>query len=327
MERIANVAAVTRAFHLAAKGKRFSEPVKRFRRSFDEEISAIVKELCAGSWSPGEYKRFMVCDPKPRVIHAASFRDRVVHHALMHVAGPVLERSASAHSCACLRGRGNPAAVRLAMAAARRYRYHLKLDVRRYFDSIPHGILVGLLHGRFKDARLLVLFERIIDSFQTDPGKGLPIGSLTSQYFANFFLDGMDHWLSGLDGVAAAVRYMDDIVLWHDDPTALAEVHERLVAWLEGNRGLVLKDARGPRPCAEGLPFLGYRILPGRLLLARASRRRFAARLHGYYDDFATGRLTIGQLQRRTDALLAFTQPSCCHEWRGRIVSWNLRYE
>ncbi len=327
MERIASVAAVTRAFHLAAQGKRFNEAVKRFRRSFDEEVSGIVRELCVGSWSPGEYKRFMVCDPKPRVIHAASFRDRVVHHALMHAAGPVLERSAVAHSCACLRGRGNGAALRLAMDAARRFRYYLKLDVRRYFDSIPHGILVGLLHERFKDAGLMVLFERIIDSFRIKPGMGLPIGTLTSQCFANFFLDGMDHWVTASPGVAAAVRYMDDIVLWHDDASRLQDVRARLAEWLQENRGLVFKEASGPRPCAEGLPFLGYRILPGRLLLARASRRRFAARLQGYGDDFAAGRLTVQQLQRRTDALLAFTQPSCCHEWRGRIVSRNLRYD
>jgi hypothetical protein len=240
------------------------------------------------------------------------------------VAGPVLERSAAPQSCACRAGRGNLAAVQITMRAAQRYPAFLKLDVRRYFDSVPHAVLLRLLRGRFKDRALLAVLERIITSFSTAPGHGQPIGTLTSQYFANFFLDGMDHWLTGTLRIPAAVRYMDDFILWHDDPAALVRAHTAVGTWLEEERGLALKAGPGPRPCAEGIPFLGLRILPGRVLLARTSRRRFVARLAGCEAACARGDLAPSALQRRACALLAFTENARCHTWRRGVVSTSL---
>ncbi len=321
MEQVASVPVLAAAFQLAAAGKGERAAVCRFRSELDAELGALVRELSCGTWIPGPFERFTVRDPKLRVIHAAPFRDRVVHHALMLVAGPVLERSAAAHSCACRAGRGNLAAVWIATRAARRYPHYLKLDVRRYFDSVPHEVLIRLLHGRFKDRALLAVLERIIGSFSTEPGRGLPIGTLTSQYFANFFLDGMDHWLKGTLRIPAAVRYMDDFVVWHDDFAELMRVHTAVAEWLEKERGLTLKESAGPRPCAEGIPFLGFRILPGRVLLARASRRRFAARLRGYEASCAEGTMSPAELQRRVSALLAFTDNARCLAWRRRVTS------
>ena len=320
MPRIAAWDNLGLAFHKAAAGKRSASAVARFAANLDDELHTLVRELAAGTWQPGAYQRFVVRDPKLRVIHAAPFRDRVVHHALMTVAGPCLERSAVHHSYACRVGRGNRAAVQHAAVCTRRHRYFLKLDVRRYFDSIQHSTLRDLLRRRFKDGALLATLDRVIGSFHTSAACGLPIGTLTSQYFANFYLDGLDHWVMETLRCPAYVRYMDDVVLWHDDESALADWHRQISAWLQAERGLELKGLAKPTACRDGLPFLGYRITPRGVMLSRASRQRFVRRVRENERAHEAGELTSGALQRRTDALLAFTDVAHCQTWRRRVL-------
>jgi RNA-directed DNA polymerase len=340
MPRICTWENLAQAFHKAAAGKRRSAAVIRFEANLPHELNTLVGELESGIWQPGAFHRFLVRDPKLRVIHAAPFRDRVVHHALMNVAGPCFEQGAVSHSYACRTGRGNVAAVEHAAACTRKFRHFLKLDVRRYFDSIPHDMLRGLFRRRFKDGAFLAVLEQVISSFmagiraipgpsETTRGRnapatrsyGLPIGTLTSQYFANFYLDGLDHWIMETLRCPAYVRYMDDLVLWHDDPTVLDGWLGEIQDWLMTQRGLELKGNPGSAPCAEGLPFLGYRLLPGRVLLGRTARRRFRLRLRGYEMDHAAGLLPMADLQRRADALLAFTEVARCRHWRRRTLA------
>jgi len=321
MPRICTWENLALAFHKAAAGKRRSAAVIRFEANLPDELNTLVAELESGTWQPGAFHRFLVRDPKLRVIHAAPFRDRVVHHSLMNVAGPCFEQGAVSHSYACRTGRGNVAAVQHAARCTRKFRHFLKLDVRRYFDSIPHDTLRGLFRRQFKDGTFLALLDRVLDCFHTTAGCGLPIGTLTSQYFANFYLDGLDHWIMETLRCPAYARYMDDLVLWHDDPAVLAGWLGEIQDWLMARRGLELKGSPGPAPCAEGLPFLGYRLLPGRVLLGRTARRRFRQRLRGYETDHAAGLLPMADLQRRADALLAFTEVARCRDWRRRTLA------
>lgn len=320
MPAIATFDNVVAAFHLAAAGKRQTRAVREFAAEFDAGINRLVGELITGAWQPGEYERFTVRDPKLRVIHAAPFRDRVAHHALMRVAGPLLERGALPHSHACRAGKGNLAAVQHAARCTRRHRFFLKLDIRRYFDSIAHGTLAALLRRRFKDGVLLGVLQRLIASFSTTPGRGLPIGTLTSQYLANFYLDGLDRRVVETLRAPGYVRYMDDFILWHDDATQLAAWREDIQRWLAAERGLEIKHLARPLPSSGGVAFLGYRITPRAVLLGRRARRRFRFRLRALEREHDEGRLKSAALQRRADALLAFTEAAACHAWRRALL-------
>jgi retron-type reverse transcriptase len=321
LPRIATRENLALAFHKAAAGKRRSPAVLRFTVHLDHALNTLVRELAEGSWQPGAFHRFLVRDPKLRVIHAAPFRDRVVHHALMNVAGPCFEHGAIAHSYACRQGRGNLAAVQHAARCTRAHRFFLKLDIRRYFDSIDHATLRTLFRRRFKDGAFLHRLDVVLDSFRVSPGRGLPIGTLSSQYFANFHLDGLDHWIAETLRCPAYVRYMDDFILWHDDAAVLARWLGEVRAWLAEERRLELKGTPRVAPCRDGVPFLGYRLTPAGVLLGRPARRRFGRRLREGEAAATAGRVTSRDLQRRTDALLAFVQIAECQVWRRRLVA------
>lgn len=319
MERIATWENVALAYWQAALGKRRSAGVIRFAADFEGEIQRLVRDLAAGTWQPGAYQMFQVRDPKLRVIHAAPFRDRVAHHALMRICAVPLERGAMPQSYACRIGRGNHAAVRHAAGRAQAKRFFLKLDVRKYFDSVCQARLEHLVRRVIKDGAVLDLLGKIIGSYGTAGGRGLPIGTLTSQYFANFFLDGMDRWIIGGLGCPDYVRYMDDFVLWHEDAARLQDWGRQIGGWLEAERGLGLKQEPEVLPCREGMEFLGYRVVPGRILMARKSRRRFVRKLRANEAAFEAGQIPGMDLQRRVDALLGWLKIADCQAWRVRV--------
>jgi len=168
------------AFWKAQKGKRAQPETIRFRENLDAELARLRSALLEGPLRFGPYRSFTVHDPKERVICAAPFPDRVLHHAAMNVCHASFEAYQVYDSYACRVGKGTHKAVERARAFAGRHRHYLKLDIRRYFDSIDHEILKAQLRRRFKDWRLLDILDAIIDSYETAPGKGLPIGNLTS---------------------------------------------------------------------------------------------------------------------------------------------------
>ncbi len=325
LEAVGTRANVVLAFVNTARGRRGRAETRAFEADFDQHIHRLTGALAGGTWMPAGYRRFTVHDPKERIIHAAPFADRVAHHALMNVAGPWLERGASFHSYACRRGKGNLAAVRHAERLTRTHRHFLKLDVRKYFDTVSHDVLAGLLRRQFKDGGFLALMERLVSSYETSPGCGLPIGTLVSQHLANFYLDGLDHFLTERMKCRHHVRYMDDVVLWHDDCARLTDWHLAVTRWLADERGLALKPGSEPRRTADGVPFLGYRITPRGVLLGAAARHRFRRRLSALEAAHDAGTLTDGELQRRSDALLAFVRVAQCLTWRQRLLTGTLR--
>jgi retron-type reverse transcriptase len=239
----------------------------------------------------------------------------------MNHVGPVLERGAVHHSYACRLGRGNHAALRHALACTRRSAWCLRLDVRRYFDHIDHEVLKRLLRGRLKDPEVLRTLDSVIDSFSTGKGRGIPIGTLTSQHFANFYLNGFDHWVLETRSCKGYVRYMDDMVLWHDDPAALHEAEEAARCWMYAERRLELKARSTPQRCTDGVPFLGHRITKSGLFPSRTLRRRVRVRLRENEEAHRQGALSDEALQRRTDSVLAIVHHARCHGWRRRTVS------
>ena len=282
MAQIADAENLRLAFWKAAKGKRGKADCLAFRERLDENLAALRAELLAGDVPVGDYHYFTVHDPKERLICAASFRERVLHHALMNVCEPVLERAAVFDSYACRKGKGRLLAVERAQGYARTHGWFLKMDIRKYFDSIDHETLRALLGRKFKDPALLGLVDRILASYQTAPGRGLPIGNLTSQHFANFYLAPLDRFLKEELRRGAYVRYMDDFVVWGESGRELRGVWERVRAFLAAELKLELKANTAINRTACGMDFLGYRLFPGTMRLARRSKVRFARKFRRY---------------------------------------------
>lgn len=319
MPRIADPENIRLAFWKAAKGKGGKPDVEAFQGRLQEEIQYISEALLSGSYRWGGFHRFLIHDPKERWICAAPFRDRVVHHAILNVCEPAFERYQIHDSYACRKGKGLVACLDRASTYTRRHEWYLKLDVRKYFDSIPHERLKMRLARRFKDKELLRLLDTLIDGYATSPGRGLPIGNLTSQFFANDFLAELDHLIREALRVPGYVRYMDDLVLWQDDPVALRETRDSL-AQAATNMGLAWKTICLNR-CRQGVGMLGFRVFPDRRILLPRSRRRFRGKVKAAWEDFASGQIDQAELGIRALALCAFTRHAEAHGFRRRVLT------
>lgn len=274
-------ASLCEAAHRAAKGKRMNVEAAAFLLELESEVLALQRELRDDSYCPGSYRTFRVREPKPRLISAAPFRDRVVHHAVCAAIDPVFERYAIERSFACRRGKGTVAAVRFAQRLCGRFGWFLKLDVRKYFETIDHAVLRALLRRKLKDARLLDLLDRFIDAGGpgSPPGKGLPIGNLTSQHFANFYLGRLDHWIEQELRAGAYCRYMDDVLLFARDRSALVQARAAVGAFVSRELLLQVKTEKTVLgPVHTGVPFLGFRIWPRLVRLDARGVRRFRTR-------------------------------------------------
>jgi hypothetical protein len=308
------------AFWKAAKGKRGKADCLAFRERLEENLAALRTELLSGDVPVGNYHYFKVHDPKERLICAAAFRERVLHHALMNVCEPVLERAAVFDSYACRKGRGRLRAVDRAQGYARTHRCFLKMDIRQYFASVHQATLRQLLGRKFKDPLLLGVFDRIIGSYHSAPGRGLPIGNLTSQHFANFYLGPLDRFLKETLQRGAYVRYMDDFVVWGESGRELRRVCERVRTFLAAELKLELKDNTAINQTAFGMDFLGYRVFPGTMRLARRSKVRFARKFQRYEAALMRGEWSELVLQQRMQALLAFVMPAESGAFRRHVL-------
>jgi len=305
----------------AAQGKRERPEVRQFLDRFDAEADQIGHALRDGKFCFGSYRTFAIRDPKCRTIHAPPFRDRVVHHAIVAVTGPVFERGAIAQSYACRKGRGQHAALARARQWMRRGDWFLKLDVAKFYDSVDHEILRLQLARRFRERRLLDLFDHLLVSHFHSLGKGLPIGALTSQYLGNFYLDPVDHWVNQTCHVSRYLRYMDDMLLLADRDT-LAAVHGRIGAMLDG-LGLAIKQGGVMNRCETGVPYLGFVLYPDRVRLNRAGRKRLRRRLKDLERASEAGRIGEAELQARAEALFAHARFGDDLAWRRMVTGFS----
>jgi hypothetical protein len=300
----------------AARGKRERPAIRAFLADLESNLGRLAEAILSGRAPRGEYRCFHIRDPKPRRIHAACFPDRVLHHAIMRLAGPVLERAMTDASFACRPGKGSLAAVRAAQAAVRGFSWYVKIDVSGYFEHIDHAVLLDLLARRFKGAPFLELLARVLQTYQTAPGRGLPIGSLTSQYFANHDLDGLDRLLLEALGARAQLRYMDDVLWFCDSREQARETLAAVRDWLDRERLLQVKEPPQIGRSAQGVAICGYRVLPGVLRLGHRRQRRYRERRAAWEHAWETGRIDDLGLQRGYDAVRAIAMHADSRGWR-----------
>lgn len=293
----------------AAQGKHDRPAVQRFLAARAANIDQLAEEIGNGEYRPRPYRQFGILDPKPRLISCADFRDRVVHHAVCAVLAPLIDRRLVTDNFACRIGKGSHRALLRAQQLARRYGWFLKTDIRRYYDSVDHSVLLGKLARLCREPALLGLLRTIVEHPVAGqaPGKGLPIGNLTSQWFGNFYLDEVDHWVKEARGIPGYVRYMDDIACWAESKDELFALAADLRVFIGERLHLELKEERTiVAPVSEGMPFLGWRIYPG-ILRQQGKRLRRQRRLLAQREAaYRRGELSGERLQ---DCVRAMSGP------------------
>jgi RNA-directed DNA polymerase len=303
------------AWRKAAKGKRGRPAAAGFEYHLEDNLVTLQEELATRTYSPGSYASFYIHEPKRRLISAAPFRDRVVHHALCNVIEPAFERSFSADSYANRVGKGTHRALDRCQQFARRYRCVLQCDVRQFFPSIDHALLQAILRRKVRDPDVLWLIERILasgigvlseeydvvyfpgdDLLAATRARGLPIGNLTSQFWANCYLSPFDHFVQKELRCPAYVRYVDDFLLFGDDKEQMWDWKLAIIERLASFRLTIHEASAQVRPVAEGIPFLGFTVYPGRRRLKRRKGIVFRRRLKGLAERYTDGEITLDQV-------------------------------
>jgi retron-type reverse transcriptase len=281
-ERIVSVENLYAAAHAAALGKRCNDEVSFYNFRLEAGLDALRNDLVSGQYRHGRYKIFEISEPKKRSIAKAPFRDRVVHHAVHDVIEPVIDRSFIDDSYACRKGKGTHSAINRAQGFLMAKNYCLHGDIRKYFPSINREILKRLLSRYVREPRLWALLVEIIDSARyVFPGDaGLPIGNLTSQFFANLYLHQLDRFVAHELKCRYYIRYMDDFLLFDNDPEVLLKWRAIIADRLASELCLCLhQDKTGIFPARRGLTFLGFYLSRGRRRVSAAGMRRVRARV------------------------------------------------
>jgi RNA-directed DNA polymerase len=311
---------LARALWKAAKGKHRRPAVAAFLADADACLSTLAVRILSGEAPLGRVTRFEVFDPKRREITAACFEDRVLHHAILNLAEARFERALVDTVYACRPGKGVHAAVLAVQRGLQRWPWVVQVDVAGYFASIRHDLALEQLARLFKGEQFLALMGRILLSGTRTPGRGLPIGALTSQHLANHHLGQADRLLQAHPGVGAHVRYMDD-VLWCC--TSLQAARDSLAALrdhVEGELGLALKPTFHLQPAHRGVRFCGFRVRPGVVLAGTRKLRRARQQARCLHAAEVAG-MPECELQRAAAALQAALHPADTARFR-RDLWW-----
>ncbi len=321
------------AYDKAARGKRGGASVARFEYALADRLLELRCELRELRWRPGGYHSFHIHEPKRRLISAAPFRDRIVHHALCNIIEPRFEADFSVNSFANRKGMGTHRALDRVQALARRYRYAMRLDVVRHFPSIDHALLLRALGRRIHEPEILWLVERVIASgiglfdgegdpvfFEGDDllaacrPRGLPIGNLTSQFWSNCYLHPFDQFVERELGVRGYARYVDDLVLFADTKSVLWTWKSAAIDRLARLRLCVHETQAQVFPVGVGIPWLGFIVYPGYRRLKARKMRHATRSLRAAYARCRSGDEAWPRLSAR---VRAWTSHAACASCRG----------
>jgi retron-type reverse transcriptase len=317
----------------AQKGKRYRDNVLAFNYHLEQSLQQLQTELTQQTYYPGPYRTFQVMEPKPRMISAAPYRDRVIHHALCNVIVPIFERTFIDDSYANRVGYGTHRALRRFTQFARSHRYVLQCDIKKYFPSIDHAILKTAIRRKLKCRDTLWLIDTILAaSNPQEPQlihfagdnlftpltrrRGLPIGNLTSQFFANIYLNGFDHFIKEQLKGRAYLRYVDDFALFSDDLSFLQDARPAIESYLDGLRLQIHPIKSQCFETNHGANFLGFRILPNQMRVRAENLRRGRRRLHRQLSAYRQGHLAIEPIIQSLESWFAHLQQG---------TTWHLR--
>lgn len=334
------------AARYAQKGKRFRPNVLEFNYHLEQELFTLQSELENQTYQPGKYKTFYIYDPKPRLISAAPYRDRVVHHALCNIIIPLMEKSFINDTYANRLGYGTHRALKRFTKFARSNRYVLQCDVRKYFPSIDHEILKNIIRCKIKCLQTLGLIELIIDNSNSQdsnfqeiaieyfPGDdlltpvmrphGLPIGNLTSQFFANFYLNDFDHFVKEELRAKKYLRYVDDFAIFSDNYQFLVTAKTEIEKYLASLR-LKLHPIKSQLfATCYGANFVGFRVLPDRVRVRNDNLKKGRLRLKKLQKDVAKNKISPDKMMNSLQSWQAHLKHG--NTYRLRLCIFNHYY-
>ena len=322
----------------AQRGKRFQDEVARFNFHLERELYRLQEELQTQAYRPGAYHEFYIYEPKLRKISAAPYRDRVVHHALCNVIEPIFDRAFIFDSYACRKGKGTHKAVNRFTEFCRKNRYVLKCDIKKYFPSIDRDILKAVFRRKIRDVQTLWLMDLIVDSsnpqehvleyFEGDDlltplnrKRGIPIGNLTSQFFANVYLNSFDHFVKEALKCRHYIRYVDDFVVLDSAKERLHQVKAEMEGYLSKLRLKLHRDKCQIFPIKEGTNFLGYQVFPRHRRLPKSSVTRARRRFKRLQRDYSTGKISWYDVNQSVQSWLGHVQHADTYGLRRAIFS------
>ena len=319
IHEVTSLATLTCAFWRAARGRRQQKAVRAFELDLVRNVCGLRQEVLQETFALGLGQTFKVYDPKERTIEAPRFEERVLHHALMEHVGPILDRSLVDDTFACRVGKGALRAVWRAQQHVRRFPWYGKLDMWQYFASIDHEVLLAQLRRRLKGPAVLRLIERILARGKsvTRGAKGLPIGSLTSQHFANTYLGPLDRFLLDDPRVCGMVRYMDDALWFGKSADDVRSKMREVILLCRAVLRLEVKANTQVQRSRLGMLFCGFRVYPGTLKLSRRRMRRYRVGRERIERKYLAGEFSGKELVERYAAVHATTVHAAASAFRA----------
>lgn len=314
-----------KAYLNARKNKRYRDEVLRFSSNLEENLIDIQKSLMEHTYETGKYRKFVISDPKERLIMALPFDDRIVQWAVYLILNPIFKKQYISDSYGCIIGKGVHMAIRRLQYWLRQvYRtdkkyYYLKLDISKFYYRVDHEVLINIIKRKISDKEVLLLLDKIINSddtaFGLPPGlnigdtqerlfdKGMPIGNLSSQMFANVYMNEVDQYIKRTLRVHYYIRYMDDMIILSNDKAQLHDLKEKIEAFLNDILKLELNKKTCIRPVTLGIDFIGYKVWNTHIKLRKSSLLRMKRRLKFLRKRYEEGNV---ELPKVTEAVASY---------------------
>ena len=324
------------AYRKARKKKSKKSYVVNFEKNVDYNLLELQKQLIDKTYTPSRLSRFIVRDPKTRTIHSSIFRDRIIHHAIVNILVKIYQPIFIYDSFASQKNKGSHKAVERFEFFANKISngrqiknsmnknqvngYVLKADFKRYFDSVNHEILIGILKDKIKDNDFIDLIRKVLTNFQDDIG--MPLGNYTSQFFANVYLNEFDYYVKHILGVKYYIRYVDDFVIFHKDKRVLGYYLEHIKKFLPKLKIRLHPDKTQILPLRNGITFLGYRIFHDFKLLRKRNIRNFYRKIDKVIEQYNDGELTIGRLESKINGWFGYAKFADTYKLRKHIIEY-----
>jgi len=328
-KQLINIENVFMAWQNYSSGKSRKKEILEFWLNQERRIFALHYELEKEMYEHSPYKKFVICDPKERIIHKSVLVDRIVHQMIYNYLNPIFEDRFIFDTYASIKYRGNHLAVKnfrkkclRESHSDRRVIWVLKCDIKKFFDSIDHEILFSLIGRKVKDEKIRKLIRDILASYNVLPGKGLPLGNLTSQLFANIYLNELDYHVKHVLKIKNYIRFNDDFVIISENKSLLQDFSANIKEFLNDRLKLSLPDNKTSiRKFKWGIDFLGYIALPGGFLLRKKTKKRMFHKIEERNIEYLKNKVSFNKKNQTVNSYLGMIKNCNAFKLNQKILS------
>jgi RNA-directed DNA polymerase len=340
-EKLTSFDNLREAYENAKKRKSGNPSVKVFGEHWAFNLALLRLELLTKQYRPQPLTRFVLRDPKTRVIYKSQFRDRIIHHALVNVLQPIYEPQFIYDSHASRQGKGTTRALERYQLFLRRIThsgalqtnarnnnqvrgYALKCDIKHYFETVDHDMLLGILRRQIKDGDVLWLIKIILDHYPTEhPGKGMPLGNWTSQFFANVYLNELDQYIKQALRAKYYLRYVDDFIILAKSRQELENQLVSISIFVENLRLELHPTKCKIIPLSAGVSFLGFKIYYHYLIVRTRNKRKITMKLDKLLRRYERGTIDYASVLDTLEGWNAYALQGDTYRLRQRLYDWT----